>query len=70
MQKTTNFGGRKWIAWFTQDIPISKVPINLEGLPGLILKIEDDKHNFIYTFSRNKIFPKPLILKKFCRESL
>ncbi len=66
MQKaTTDFGGRKWIAWFTQDIPISEGPYKFRGLPGLILKIEDDKHNFIYTFSRNKNLPKTFDTKSF-----
>ena len=39
MQKaTTDFGGRKWIAWFTQDIPISEGVINLEDYPDLFLR--------------------------------
>lgn len=51
---TTNFGGRKWNAWFTSDIPISEGPYKFRGLPGLILFIEDVKQNFIYSFIRNK----------------
>ncbi|MCT2562846.1 GLPGLI family protein [Chryseobacterium herbae] len=38
---TTEFGGRKWIAWFAKDIPIQSGPYKFFGLPGLILKIED-----------------------------
>lgn len=38
---TTEFGGRKWTAWFTKDIPIQDGPYKFKGLPGLILKIED-----------------------------
>lgn len=55
---TTNFGGRKWTAWFTTDIPISEGPYKFRGLPGLILFLEDDKQNFVYSFSRNKNLPK------------
>ncbi|MFP3597243.1 GLPGLI family protein [Chryseobacterium sp. SIMBA_029] len=54
---TANFGGRKWIAWFTADIPISEGPYKFRGLPGLILFIEDSKQNFIYSFVRNQNFP-------------
>ena len=36
----TNFAGRKWIAWFTTDIPFQDGPYKFHGLPGLIVKIE------------------------------
>jgi len=42
---TTDFGGRKWIAWFTTQIPIPDGPYKFGGLPGLILKIEDSDKN-------------------------
>lgn len=44
----TYFGGRKWIAWFTNDVPISDGPYKFFGLPGLILKISDSEENFIF----------------------
>ena len=37
----TNFAGRHWIAWFSNDIPIQDGPYKFYGLPGLIVKIED-----------------------------
>ncbi|WP_407505395.1 GLPGLI family protein [Elizabethkingia miricola] len=40
---STVFAGRKWTAWFTNEIPISDGPYKFSGLPGLILKISDDK---------------------------
>ncbi|WP_407485527.1 GLPGLI family protein [Elizabethkingia miricola] len=40
---STVFAGRKWTAWFTNEIPISDGPYKFQGLPGLILKISDDK---------------------------
>lgn len=45
---TAEFGGRKWIAWFTKDIPFQDGPYKFEGLPGLIVKIEDESksHQF------------------------
>ncbi|KXH81496.1 GLPGLI family protein [Chryseobacterium kwangjuense] len=45
---TTEFGGRKWIAWFSKDIPIQSGPYKFFGLPGLILKIEDLHKNHIF----------------------
>jgi GLPGLI family protein len=35
------FGGRKWIAWFTMDIPLQEGPYKFAGLPGIIIMIED-----------------------------
>lgn len=45
---TTEYGGRKWIAWFAENIPFQDGPYKFKGLPGLILKIEDEtkSHQF------------------------
>lgn len=45
---TTDFGGRKWIAWFTKEIPIPDGPYKFKNLPGLILKVEDSRHNHVF----------------------
>lgn len=37
-----NFGGRKWTAFYTSDIPISDGPYKFHGLPGLILSLESE----------------------------
>lgn len=44
----TFFRGRKFIAWYTKEIPISDGPYKFSGLPGLILEVNDDKNNFHY----------------------
>lgn len=45
----TKFAGRKWMAWFTTEIPIQESPYKFRGLPGLILKISDNtnSHSFV-----------------------
>jgi len=45
---TTSFRGRDFIAWFTPDIPIPNGPWKFGGLPGLIMKLNDTKENFVY----------------------
>lgn len=52
---TTSFGGRQWTAWFTVDIPFQDGPYKFCGLPGLIVKIEDDTASHIMTLLGNKI---------------
>lgn len=44
----TTFRGRKWIAYYTFDIPHSYGPWKFSGLPGLILKVVDDEENFTW----------------------
>jgi GLPGLI family protein len=45
---TTTFRGRKYIAWYSAKIPYSDGPWKFWGLPGLILKISDDKNEFCF----------------------
>lgn len=45
---TTTFKGRNYIAWFAPLIPFHYGPWLFNGLPGLILKVEDDKGQFLF----------------------
>ena len=51
---SVDFGGRKWTAWFTTDIPVQDGPYKFYGLPGLIVKIEDDKKDYSWELKGNK----------------
>ena len=51
---TTEFGGRKWTAWFAEAIPFPDGPYKFSGLPGLIIKIEDNDKNFSWELKGNK----------------
>lgn len=48
IEAISNFRGRKWTAWFTPEIPIQEGPWKLCGLPGLILRAEDGKGDYVF----------------------
>lgn len=47
---TCDFGGRSWVAWFCPDIPYSNGPYKFNGLPGLILNINDSRNHYVFEF--------------------
>jgi len=55
----TNYGGRRWTAWFTEEVASTAGPWKFHGLPGLIVKCFDD--DVIFTFELfelvNRVFP-------------
>lgn len=69
---TCRFKGRNYIAWYTLEIPVSEGPWKLFGLPGLIIKVEDDKKH--YTFRCTGIeqckTPKPILINLKGREKV
>lgn len=55
---TTDFGGRIWVAWFSNDVDIKEGPYKFRGLPGLIFLLEDSEKNFIYQLKKNVKLPE------------
>ncbi|NRS93188.1 GLPGLI family protein [Chryseobacterium sp. 16F] len=51
---TTNYGGRKWTAWFTNEIPLPYGPYIFYDLPGLVLEVYDNANDYHFTFVENK----------------
>lgn len=48
IKATTTFRGRNYVAWYSEDIPLQNGPWKFCGLPGLIIKIADDREVFSY----------------------
>ncbi len=45
---TSDFGGRSWIAWFAPEIPFNDGPYKFNGLPGLIVKVHDNRMHYVF----------------------
>ncbi|MCW1963721.1 GLPGLI family protein [Chryseobacterium viscerum] len=41
-----DYGGRHWIAWFTQEIPVFDGPYIFMGLPGFIVELSDADNEY------------------------
>lgn len=66
---TTTFGGRNWIAWFTNDIQIQDGPYKFCGLPGLILNIGDEKGDHVFNLvGSKKLNYEPLLMDSKMKE--
>jgi GLPGLI family protein len=53
----TNYLGRKWEAWFSEQYPIPEGPYKFFGLPGLIIELHDEKKQHCFLFAGLKKFP-------------
>ncbi len=63
IKASVTYAGRDYTAWFTLDIPISDGPWKFHGLPGLILKVEDDEKMIQYTAIGLQEFEDAAIVK-------
>lgn len=49
---TTNFRGRKYEVWYTTEVPVNFGPWKFNGLPGLILKVNDTTKEVIIELTK------------------
>lgn len=66
----TNFGGRRWSVWFTVEIPCAFGPWKLAGLPGLILKANDERGHYVFTAVSLKSSDEPILNYKIKTHSM
>lgn len=57
---TTSFAGRNYTAWFSEEIPFPEGPYKFHGLPGLIMKIGDDKGHYLFELTQIKKLGKSI----------
>lgn len=63
-----NYAGREYTAWYTLDIPASYGPYKFHGLPGLILKIEENNGMYIWEAFSIRQSPVPINLYTYEKE--
>jgi GLPGLI family protein len=66
---TTYYGGRNWVAWFAPEIPINDGPYKFNGLPGLIVKLEDTRGHYVFTLTSFETLSSPRPIELIMREN-
>ncbi len=47
-QASLSIFGRTWTAWYSTQLPLHFGPYKFFGLPGLIIKVEDDSKSYVF----------------------
>ena len=63
-----NYAGRNYTAWYALDYPISYGPFKFWGLPGLIIKIEEESGLFIWELYKMNKVHSPIYKCKYDKE--
>lgn len=64
----THYAGRNYTAWYSLEIPIPYGPFKFWGLPGLILKIEEESGLFIWELYKMNKVHSPIYKYKYEKE--
>lgn len=61
-----DYGGRRWEAWFAEELPFSDGPYRFCGLPGLIVKIADMEGHYCFEMLSAEILSEysPILWKR------
>ncbi|MBR5782046.1 MAG: GLPGLI family protein [Bacteroidales bacterium] len=62
IKATCDFRGRNWAAWFTMDIPLQDGPWKFNGLPGLIMRVESEKGDYVFECIKIKNEKRQILL--------
>ena len=65
---TVDFAGRTYSVWFALELPLPYGPYKFGGLPGLILRIQDAKGQFIWECVGLEKSSKPIISYEYNNE--
>ncbi len=61
----TDYKGRRYIAWYCADVAVHAGPYKFDGLPGLIVRIEDTSGDYRWELNGIKPVDVPLGEKQF-----
>ncbi len=51
---TAYYKGRTWEAWFSKDYPVNDGPYKFNGLPGLIIRLNDTENDHVFNLIQIK----------------
>lgn len=62
---TASYKGRTWEAWFSKDYPVNDGPYKFNGLPGLVIRLNDAENDHTFNLIQiKKINTLPPVLPK------
>ena len=64
----TFFAGRHYRAWYTIDVPVPYGPYKFYGLPGILMKIEEENGLFVWELNKVEFVKKPIYVYKYENE--
>ena len=60
-----DFAGRHYSAWFSTELPLPYGPYKFGGLPGLILQLQDDEGQFMWTAESFERTHEPIFIYEY-----
>ncbi|WP_378186013.1 GLPGLI family protein [Aquimarina sp. W85] len=65
-----DYKGRQWTVWFTTEIPVTRGPWKLRGLPGLILEATENRDKFSFYAETVNLNPDDLLIQEKLKEPI